>query len=927
MSRREALERFRLDAEAAGLSFPNGIEADDRWHSVPADTGKGTRKDKGSYRYSDNGKPRGIYRNWSSEPVGWTCPDDLWRAIREEDRANGRSTLAALQLETERKAAENAEQKASQDAVAARALERWNRAQPLELSVGYLDRKGVKSYGLRIEEHSVILIPLYRAKDDLRGYQTIHPNGEKRYARGMERSGTYYPIPGTLETVYVCEGYATGATIREATGALTVCSMDSTQLPAVAAYVRSLLPSARLIIAADDDHRTTGNPGMKAARIAAERTGASIRAPQFPETREERDTDYNDLARLTSVEEVRRQLLAEDEEPREPESQVESGALEILPDSSGIKLADNSSVSLPRGYALSRDGALCRYDTDRSGNERETRISFPPIFLAARSLDIQTQTRYATVATGWPKLGALRLHVPAETIASARTIVSLAAQGLPVTSNSARDLVNYLDACREEAERTGAPVTRLSHCTGWNHGAFIRGYEETHYPPDETTGGLYLAPMDGEIRAKAEAIRTRGNFDTWKESTERVLEAHPRVAFPYAASVVAPLIEIIGCEQFCLDIHGESSGGKSTSIKWAASIFGSAALVGQWNDTSTAVERVAGALRSLPVYRDETQHMLGNFDTVTAFVYAITQGRGKARGTITGTQTTVDFQNIAISTGESSISTMGRQAGTVSRLVSIRAPMFATNNAAAAELIHAQTALYAAHHGTAGQRYVDYLVSLSAEQRSELAERYRALTATVYAYAQRKHPARDTTRRVSNHVASMELSWSTFTAAIGLRWSARGPFGLFSEADLEATFDAALEADKPSQALDALTAFFAANYRRVQYHDTAPEANASTIGKVWTTRAGVTLAAILPHEAATFLRSSGFAVEAVIASLIEKGHFQLSADKRSTHKVRIGGGDVRAYVFSEAISRTLAEFPRKDEQPAPSLSPYSSFPD
>jgi uncharacterized protein (DUF927 family) len=787
----------------------------------------------------------------------------------------------------------------------------------------------VQSYGLRIEEHAVILIPLYRAKDELRGYQTIHPNGEKRYARGMERSGTYYPIAGTLETVYVCEGYATGATIREATGALTVCSMDSTQLPAVAAYVRSLLPSARLVIAADDDHRTTGNPGLKAARVAAERTGASIRAPQFPQTREERDTDYNDLARLTSIEEVRRQLLAEEPAPEklEPAPEDEQPATEIEQDTRGILLADRSTIRLPHGYALSRDGALVRYDTDRSGNERETRIAFPPIFLAARSLDIATQTRYATLATGWPKLGALRLHVPAETIASTRSIVTLAAQGLPVTSNSARDLVNYIDACREEAERTGAPVTRLSHSTGWTQGAFIRGYEETHYPPGETAGGLYLAPLEGEIRAKVEAVRSRGDFNTWRESTERVLEAHPRVAFPYAASVVAPLIELIGCEQFCLDIHGESSGGKSTSIKWAASIFGSSALVGQWNDTATAVERVAGALRSFPVYRDETQHMLDSFQSVTAFVYAITQGRGKARGTITGTQTTVDFQNIAISTGESSISTMGKQAGTVSRLVSIKAPMFATNDAAAAELIHNQTALYAAHHGTAGQRYAEYLVGLSETERAQLAERYRELSARVYTHAQMKHPARDTTRRVSNHVASMEFSWSTFTAAIGLRWSSRGPFGLFSAQDLEATFDAALEADKPSQAIDALTAFFAANFRRVQYHETAPEANASTIGKVWTNRAGQTLAAILPHEAATFLRSSGFAVDSVIASLLEKGHFQPSSDKRSTHKVRIGGGDVRAYVFSDEISKTLAEFPRKDEQPAASSSPYRNFPD
>ena len=71
------------------------------------------------------------------------------------------------------------------------------------------------------------------------------------------------------------------------------------------------------------------------------------------------------------------------------------------------------------------------------------------------------------------------------------------------------------------------------------------------------------------------------------------------------------------------------------------------------------------------------------------------------------------------------------------------------------------------------------------------------------------------------------------------------------------------------------------------------------------------------------------AVDAVIAAFVEKGYFQLSSDKRSTHKVRIGGGDVRVYVFSDEISKSLAEFPRKDEQPAaaPSNTRFSSFPD
>lgn len=930
MSRADAEARFRRDAESLGLTFPRGVEDNDKWHSVPLEGGG-----KGCYRYTSNGKPRGLFRRWSGDPVAWVCPDEVWAAIKTEERTGRAEYLDNLERARREKEGADAELAATREEAAKKAREVWASSVEADPAHPYLVRKRVKAWGVRMNSEGDLLVPLSRGPNDLRGFQRIpaREGAAKMYAKGMDRAGTYHRIPGSRDVVAVCEGYATGATIAEATGWTVLCAMDTSQLATVAVKVRDALPDALLVIAADDDWKREDNPGRRAARKAATQTGGLVVLPEFGEGRGEKETDWNDLALRLGLEEARRQLLGAIEAGEPVEEAEDSGPnappVETAP-SRGLyaKLSDGSVVQLPDRYLLDEGSGIARMGVDRNGNPVEVRVCFPPVFLVGRSLDIATQTHFVTLATGWPALGSRLLHVPLEAVASTRSIVGLAAKGLPVTSNSAKAMVDYLDAARQLSELTLSRLARLSPTTGWVDGCFVRGYDEVHSPAG-MNADLHMAPLEGEMRSKVEAVRARGSLDDWRSTTERVLRLHPKVALAYAAAAVAPMIEIVGCEQFVLDLWGDSAGGKSTSLKWATSIYGSASLVGQWNDTGVAVERVAGSMRGLPVFRDETQHMIDNFGVVTAFVYAMTQGRGKARGTVTGTQTTVEFQNVALSTGESSIATMGKQAGTVARLVSVKAPMFSDNSTETADLIHEVTGFYARNHGTAGQRFIQRLVDLSEADRSRAASEYRDLSVRVYEYAKKDHAARDTTRRVSNHVAAMEYAWAKFCELVGLSWEKRGPFGLFSAADLYSTFDQAKEADKASLAIDAILAWFASNEKRVQFHNNAPESNLSTIGKVWKTADGTLRAAILPHEVERFLGERGYAVDSVIAAIIEKGWFEKSSDARRTWKVRIGAGDVRAFVLSAELSAQVGrdgglDRGRKDE-PRGGLYPDDPF--
>jgi putative DNA primase/helicase len=157
----------------------------------------------------------------------------------------------------------------------------------------YLTRKGVGAHGIRLHKGD-LLIP-YRDKDGLlHSLQRITAAGVKLNWSGGAVAGHYHSIEGAGKFAYLCEGYATGATIHEATGATVYVAFSSGNLKTVS----QLLPD-NVIVAADDDRETKGNPGVTAA-MATQR--------QWIAPKGLKGTDFNDLASEKGLDEVRRQL-------------------------------------------------------------------------------------------------------------------------------------------------------------------------------------------------------------------------------------------------------------------------------------------------------------------------------------------------------------------------------------------------------------------------------------------------------------------------------------------------------------------------------------------------------------------------------------------------------------------------------------------
>ena len=168
----------------------------------------------------------------------------------------------------------------------------------------YLTARGIQPHGVRCDGVR-LLIPMRDTSGAVQSLQTITPDGEKRFHSGGKVTGCYFGIGKPDDLVIVCEGFATGASIRESTGHGVAVAFNAGNLQPVAVALHSKYPALKIIIAADDDHLTTGNPGMTKARAAAQAVGGFLAVPSFPADRPDKATDFNDLHQLAGVGAVR----------------------------------------------------------------------------------------------------------------------------------------------------------------------------------------------------------------------------------------------------------------------------------------------------------------------------------------------------------------------------------------------------------------------------------------------------------------------------------------------------------------------------------------------------------------------------------------------------------------------------------------------
>jgi len=325
--------QFRDAMRARGIDPPAEIIADDEIHRCDT-TGRHGENDAVYLLHLDDGIPAGGFQNWQ-DGIGWqNWHADIGRAFTATENAVLRRRAEADKAKRETDRAKR------RDETAAKAIAIWEKAAPNPVHP-YLTRKRVAAHGVRQQDRSNnLVVPVYGEHDSLVNLQLIDPAGEKRFLAGGRKMGCSFSIGDLVDggTILVVEGFATGATAREATGYAVVIAFDAGNLLAVAKALRARYPGACLVFLADDDWQTDGNPGVTRAREAAAAVGGRVAVPEFGPDRSDKDTDFNDLLCARGPEGVKAQIaaaLAADlpnhAQPAAPPAAGDAPAQEILP--------------------------------------------------------------------------------------------------------------------------------------------------------------------------------------------------------------------------------------------------------------------------------------------------------------------------------------------------------------------------------------------------------------------------------------------------------------------------------------------------------------------------------------------------------------------------------------------------------------------
>lgn len=163
----------------------------------------------------------------------------------------------------------------------AKAAKLWRLSRPADPAHPYLLSKRVRAWGIR-QLRNQLLIPV-RRDGEMHSLQLIGPDGSKRFLTGGRVNGGYFAVGKPAGVICVAEGYATAATVYEATGHATAVAFNAGNLAAVALKLWSKHADTKIILIADDDATTPGNPGITEATRAAEAVGGWIARPIFSE--------------------------------------------------------------------------------------------------------------------------------------------------------------------------------------------------------------------------------------------------------------------------------------------------------------------------------------------------------------------------------------------------------------------------------------------------------------------------------------------------------------------------------------------------------------------------------------------------------------------------------------------------------------------
>jgi putative DNA primase/helicase len=247
-------------------------------------------------------KKKALYYSLSNDGThGWfyNCANGETASYRQEGAAHG--PIDKKERERARREYEALKVKSHKEA-AQRANDIWAKAFEADAKHAYLIKKQIKPHGIKQENENLLIPMVHKITGPIIGLQKINQEGDKLFGKGTEKHGAFFLFKKpkqALEMIIICEGYATGASLFEVTGYAVFAAFDKGNLIHVAKYLRQELPSAKIIIAGDNDKNGSG---QKDAQRAASEVGAYIKISDIE------GMDWNDYILTFGSDDVKKEF-------------------------------------------------------------------------------------------------------------------------------------------------------------------------------------------------------------------------------------------------------------------------------------------------------------------------------------------------------------------------------------------------------------------------------------------------------------------------------------------------------------------------------------------------------------------------------------------------------------------------------------------